>query len=388
MASVELRRISKTFDHGPPALDNLELAVDDGEFAVMVGPSGCGKSTALRILAGLEQATAGEVLIDGQPVGHLAPQQRNIAMVFQNYALYPHKTIRANMEFPLRMMGLPAAERRARIARTSAMLGLDDLLDRRPRQLSGGQRQRAAMARALVRDPAVSLMDEPLSNLDAKLRVEIRAEIAALQRRTRLTTIYVTHDQVEAMTLGHRVAVLDHGKLQQFAPPQTIYDRPANTFVAGFIGSPPMNLWPTRVRREGNRLSVALGTHWLPVPPDHPAAGAALAAAASRPDGGPVIAGLRPEAFHLRDQAAETPRLPVVVSGRESLGHELIVTVQIQPGHADADAAVSGDHRSGPAGKAFAARLPAGPAPAEGRRMELAVRMKQLHLFNPDGGAL
>ncbi|MGD8396976.1 MAG: ABC transporter ATP-binding protein, partial [Candidatus Eiseniibacteriota bacterium] len=232
MATVELREVTKVFDGDVTAVDRLSLALEDGELLVLVGPSGCGKSTALRLVAGLETATAGEIRIDGEVVNGLAPQERDIAMVFQNYALYPHKTVRGNLAFPLRMMRMERAERERRIARTAGLLGLEPLLERRPRQLSGGQRQRVAMGRALVRDPRVFLLDEPLSNLDAKLRVEIRAEIAELQRRIGITTLYVTHDQVEAMTLGDRVAVLRDGRLQQVDDAQTLYDAPANVFVA------------------------------------------------------------------------------------------------------------------------------------------------------------
>jgi ABC-type sugar transport system ATPase subunit len=218
--------------------------VEDGELLVLVGPSGCGKSTLLSIIAGLDTPDSGTVAIGGRDVTQLSPPERNVAMVFQNYALYPHMTVRRNLEFPLRVRRDAAAVRDEKVARIASVLGLDSLLDRLPKELSGGQRQRVAMGRALVREPAVSLLDEPLSNLDAKLRSEVRAEIADLQRRTATTMIYVTHDQVEAMTLGHRVAVLDRGVLQQAAPPDELYDNPANAFVAGFIGNPPMNLVP------------------------------------------------------------------------------------------------------------------------------------------------
>ncbi len=224
------------------ALDDVTLSVADGELVVLVGPSGCGKSTLLRIVAGLETADSGTVSIAGRDVSALTPPERNVAMVFQDYALYPHMTVRRNLEFPLRVRGDAASDRARKVAHISAMLGLEALLERLPKELSGGQRQRVAMGRALVREPAVSLLDEPLSNLDARLRSEVRAEIADLQQRTQTTMIYVTHDQVEAMTLGHRVAVLDRGVLQQAAPPAELYDRPVNAFVAGFIGNPPMNL--------------------------------------------------------------------------------------------------------------------------------------------------
>src|SRR5438094_3846178 len=245
MARVELEPVDRVYPGGTHALFDLTLAIDDAELMVLVGPSGCGKSTVLRLIAGLEDATAGTIRIGDRVVNELRPQERNVAMVFQDYALYPYLSARGNLEFPLRMRRLSRAEMRRRVERAADLLGIGPLLERLPKQLSGGQRQRVAMGRALVREPSVFLLDEPLSNLDAKLRLQVRAEIGELQARTHTTMIYVTHDQVEAMTLGDRVAVLDRGRLQQVAPPRDLYDRHANAFVAGFIGNPPMNLFPT-----------------------------------------------------------------------------------------------------------------------------------------------
>jgi len=259
MAEIAFRGVNKIYPNGFQAVYQLDLSIADGEFLVMVGPSGCGKSTTLRMLAGLETISSGDLLIAGQRVNDLHPRARNIAMVFQSYALYPHKTVQGNIEFPLRMAKLPAAEVKARALEVARMLELEPLLQRKPGLLSGGQRQRVAMARALVRDPVAFLMDEPLSNLDAKLRVQMRAEIAALQRRTGTTTVYVTHDQVEAMTMGDRVAVFKDGRLQQVDTPQQLFERPVNTFVAGFIGSPSMNLIAARMEPAdgGPALTVA-----------------------------------------------------------------------------------------------------------------------------------
>ncbi len=321
MAEVRCDRIVRQFAPGSRALDDVSLVVEDGELLVLVGPSGCGKSTLLRIVAGLETADSGSVSIGGRDVTALAPAERNVAMVFQDYALYPHMTVRRNLEFPLRVRGESAAERDRKVARTAAMLDLGELLDRLPKELSGGQRQRVAMGRALVREPAVSLLDEPLSNLDAKLRSEVRAEIAELQRRTGTTMIYVTHDQVEAMTLGRRVAVLDRGVLQQVAPPDELYERPANAFVAGFLGNPPMNLLPV-ARIDGN-VAVLQDGHRVPFE--------------DRGDDGreePRVAtlGIRPEALRLSNpDASPAPpdAIETVVEHVELLGHETLVHTRL-----------------------------------------------------------
>jgi multiple sugar transport system ATP-binding protein len=254
MAEIEFSHVSKVYGGETPAVRDLNLQVGEGEFVVLVGPSGCGKTTALRMVAGLEEITSGEIRIGDRVVNELAPRERDIAMVFQNYALYPHKTVYENLAFGLRMRKVPKAEQRRRVEEIAQKLGLADMLRRRPAQLSGGQRQRVAMGRAIVREPKAFLMDEPLSNLDAKLRVQMRAEIARIQQALRVTTLYVTHDQVEAMTMGDRVAVMRDGVLQQVDTPQRLYDAPASLFVASFIGSPPMNLFEATVEQDGTQL--------------------------------------------------------------------------------------------------------------------------------------
>src|SRR3954452_15404450 len=264
LAEVRYEQATRVYPgNDVPAVDGLDLEIGDGEFVVFVGPSGSGKTTALRMLAGLEEVDAGAIFIGDRDITDVAPKDRDVAMVFQNYALYPYLTVAANIAFPLKIAKMKAAERERRVRDVAEMLGLADLLERKPGQLSGGQRQRVAMGRAIVREPSVFLMDEPLSNLDAKLRVQMRADIAALQSRLGVTTVYVTHDQSEAMTLGHRVAVMDQGRLQQLGSPRELYDHPANTFVAGFIGSPAMNLCTLPVENG----SVSLGGATISVPP-------------------------------------------------------------------------------------------------------------------------
>src|SRR5881296_3778921 len=257
MAQVVLDHVTKVFDDQVMAVDDLTLTVGDGEFIILVGPSGCGKTTALRMLAGLEKVTSGRIAIDGRVINDVSPRDRDIAMVFQNYALYPHMTVFRNLAFGLRQRKVPSREIDRRVHEVSEILGLEDLLKRRPAQLSGGQRQRVAMGRALVREPKAFLLDEPLSNLDAKLRVQMRAEIARLQSALRTTTVYVTHDQVEAMTMGHRIAVLKDGRLQQLGTPLEIYETPANLFVAAFIGTPPMSFVPASIDESGGRIAAS-----------------------------------------------------------------------------------------------------------------------------------
>src|SRR5712675_2318040 len=283
MADVALRSVVKRFDD-VEAVRSIDLDIPNNEFVVLVGPSGCGKSTTLRMIAGLEEVTSGDILIDGELVNDLPPKDRDIAMVFQNYALYPHMTAYENMSFGLRLRKTAKAEIRQRVEHAARILDITDLLDRRPKALSGGQRQRVAMGRAIVRNPKVFLFDEPLSNLDAKLRVQTRAQIAELQRRLGVTTVYVTHDQVEAMTMGHRVAVLAAGQLQQCDTPRHLYDNPVNQFVAGFIGSPAMNLQTVPLAEGGARIA---GTT-LPLP-------AAVRSAASRAGLSELVLGIRPE---------------------------------------------------------------------------------------------
>jgi ABC-type sugar transport system ATPase subunit len=300
--SVECLNLSKTYPGAStPVIDGLNLQAADGELLVMVGPSGCGKSTVLRMIAGLESVSSGELRINGRRVNELEPKARDVAMVFQDYALYPHMSVRENLAFPLKMRRMPAAEQAKKIAWAAEILQLGEVLERKPAQLSGGQRQRVAMGRALVREAAVFLLDEPLSNLDAKLRVQVRAEIAALQRSLGTTMLYVTHDQTEAMTLGQRVAVLNQGKLQQIATPRELYDAPANTFVAGFIGQPPMNLIPALL---------------LPSPLVGERPG-------ERAEEKCVTVGIRPESLHIA--RLDEPGLPVNVDMIEFLGHETLV---------------------------------------------------------------
>ncbi|MBB5695266.1 ABC transporter ATP-binding protein [Muricoccus pecuniae] len=317
MASVEIRGVRKSFG-GTPILHGIDLDIADGEFCVLVGPSGCGKSTLLRMLAGLENITGGEISIGGRVVNTVPPKDRDIAMVFQNYALYPHMTVRENMAFSLRLAKAPAAVIEAETGRASRILGLDALMDRYPRQLSGGQRQRVAMGRAIVRHPQVFLFDEPLSNLDAKLRVQMRGEIKDLHQRLRTTTVYVTHDQIEAMTMADKIVVMQGGRVEQIGTPLELYDRPANLFVAGFIGSPAMNLLRGQVsdgafRPEG--LDGA-GPIALPLPGSAPVGRAA--------EGQPVIYGIRPEHLRLSDTG-----IPVTVQLVEPTGAETMVTARM-----------------------------------------------------------
>ena len=309
MAEVILDHVSKTFPGNVRAVEDLNLTVKDGEFLVLVGPSGCGKSTALRCIAGLEEATEGVIRIDGRTVNDLEPRDRDVAMVFQNYALYPHMTVGQNIAFPLKMHLVSAAEIRARVQEAADILGLTDLLDRRPRALSGGQQQRVALGRALVRKPAVFLFDEPLSNLDAKLRTEMRTEIGRIHRDLGGTMIYVTHDQAEAMILGDRIAVLRDGVLQQLDDPLAVFDHPVNRFVAGFLGTPGINFLDGRLEAG----AFTAGEHRLP-PGRAPLSGI----------DGPVVLGIRPQDLRAVDRT-DAPSLPGVVEVFEHLGHEAFV---------------------------------------------------------------
>jgi multiple sugar transport system ATP-binding protein len=353
MAEVRYEQATRIYDGtDAPAVDALDLVISDGEFLVLVGPSGSGKTTALRMLAGLEQVDAGTIWIGDRDVTDEPPKQRDVAMVFQNYALYPYLTVAANIAFPLRVARVPKAERAARVLVVAQMLGLEEYLERRPGQLSGGQRQRVAMGRAIIRQPRVFLMDEPLSNLDAKLRVQMRAEIASLQSRLGVTTVYVTHDQSEAMTLGDRVAVLGDGRLQQCDTPRTLYERPANTFVAGFIGSPAMNL--CRVPLGENGL-VSLGGVQVELPDG------------SREQlGTEVIVGLRPEAL---EPAADG--IPAVVEVVEEIGADAYIF---------ASAELNGETTK------LVARVEARQAPERGERVSLRPRAGAAHLFHPETG--
>jgi multiple sugar transport system ATP-binding protein len=341
-----------------PAVDKLDLAIKDGEFMVLVGPSGSGKSTALRMLAGLEEVSDGEIRIGGQDVSRKAPKDRDIAMVFQNYALYPHMSVAENMGFALKLAGVSKDERQRKVQEAAKLLDLEPYLNRKPKALSGGQRQRVAMGRAIVRSPAVFLMDEPLSNLDAKLRVETRANIAALQSRLGTTTLYVTHDQVEAMTMGHRVAVLRDGLLQQVDTPRTLYDTPGNVFVAGFIGSPAMNMRTASVTERGARLAEMD----IELP-------AATMSAARDAGLSKIELGIRPEGIDISDRPTG---LSMIVELVEELGADEFVYGNIPGDEADVRHLVARPH-----GKA---------TPRYGETIHLTVDSAQVHAFNPESG--
>jgi multiple sugar transport system ATP-binding protein len=326
MAEVTFDKVEKVYDNDVHAVRDLSLEIPDGEFVVLVGPSGCGKTTALRMVAGLEEITDGTVSIGGRVVNELTPKERDIAMVFQNYALYPHLTVAENIGFGLRLRKTPKQEVKQRVEWAAKLLGLSAYLNRRPKELSGGQRQRVAMGRAIVRQPQVFLMDEPLSNLDAKLRVQMRAEIARIQHEVGVTTIYVTHDQIEAMTMGDRVAVMRKGELQQMAPPQELYDSPRNLFVASFIGSPSMNLVEARVERRDTGLAVQIGQQELRIPEEVAGRRPALAGYVGRT----LAVGIRPE--HFEDAGLSRNgdgRLRGRVLLTEALGSEILAHVEM-----------------------------------------------------------
>jgi multiple sugar transport system ATP-binding protein len=354
VATVRFEQASRIYPGTDvPAVDALDLEIADGELLVLVGPSGSGKTTALRMLAGLEEVDAGTIAIGDRDVTDLPPKQRDVAMVFQSYALYPYLTVAANIAFPLRVARVARSERDRRVREVAALLGLEQYLERKPGQLSGGQRQRVAMGRAIIRQPSVFLMDEPLSNLDAKLRVQMRAEIAALQSRLGVTTVYVTHDQSEAMTLGHRVAVLGDGRLQQCDTPRALYERPANTFVAGFIGSPSMNLCRARLGTNG---SVALGGVDVPLPDG-----------ARDRLGDEVVVGLRPEALEL---------------GSDGIGAHVEVVEEIgADAYVFAAAEIAGEPTK------LVARVETRVAPERGSLVSLRPRAGEALFFDPESGA-
>jgi multiple sugar transport system ATP-binding protein len=373
VASVTFDRVDKTFGDDARALDDFTLDVDDGEFMVLVGPSGCGKTTALRMVAGLEDVTGGEIRIGDQPVHDLPPRRRNVAMVFQNYALYPHMNVFQNMAFGLQARHVSKRDIGLRVERAARILDLAPLLKRRPGQLSGGQRQRVAMGRAIVREPQAFLMDEPLSNLDAKLRVQMRAEISKLQRELAATTIYVTHDQVEAMTMGDRVAVLRGGRLQQCARPQELYDRPANLFVASFIGSPAMNFVQAAV--DGSTLRV--GDAVLPLRNEPPELGAY--------DGRVVALGFRPEHVH-RAGADDAVRLRGRVTLTEALGSALLVHTEVRGEPVTIDEAVDAELARDDGVVTVVASLQADDHAAPGDAIELGLEPQRLHVFDLESG--
>jgi multiple sugar transport system ATP-binding protein len=357
MATVSFDKATRIYPGTEkPAVDALDIHIEDGEFLVLVGPSGCGKSTSLRMLAGLEDVNAGAIRIGDRDVTHLPPKDRDIAMVFQNYALYPHMTVADNMGFALKIAGVNKAEIRKKVEEAAKILDLTPYLDRKPKALSGGQRQRVAMGRAIVREPQVFLMDEPLSNLDAKLRVSTRTQIASLQRRLGITTVYVTHDQVEAMTMGDRVAVLKDGLLQQIDTPRNMYDRPANLFVAGFIGSPAMNLVEVPITDGG----VKFGNSVVPVDRD------ALAAAPDKT----VTVGVRPEHFDVAGSESDQG-LAVTVNVVEELG---------------ADAYVYGTAKVGAESKDLVVRVSGRDVPEKGSTLHIVPRSGETHVFSTSTG--
>jgi multiple sugar transport system ATP-binding protein len=399
MAAITFDDVTKTYGDGFRAVSDLDLEVDDGEFVVLVGPSGCGKTTALRMLAGLEEITGGEIRIGDRVVNNLPPRDRDVAMVFQNYALYPHMTVAENIGFALRMRKVPKSEARSRIEETARIIGLVDHLDRKPRQLSGGQRQRVAMGRAIVREPQVFLMDEPLSNLDAKLRVQMRAEISRIQRQLNVTTVYVTHDQVEAMTMGDRVAVMRRGVLQQFDEPQRLYERPGNLFVGSFIGSPAMNVVEATLEPgAAGGLAVRIGSAVLELPRETASDRPALAGYVGRT----VAVGIRPEA--LGEPGARnggSGRLHGIVRAIEALGPEQLayVEVEAQPvlvedvleGLVDLEEAqdlaeIRTDDDGAPKAH-LVARLDASARIRPEESIELSVDLRKLHFFDLDSGA-
>jgi multiple sugar transport system ATP-binding protein len=394
VAEITLERLTKVYPDGTRAVKELDLEAADGEFVVFVGPSGCGKTTALRMVAGLEPITEGVVRIGGEVVNNLPPKNRDIAMVFQNYALYPHMTAYKNMAFGLKLRRFDRSEIDRRVRDAARVLGLEDVLRKRPRTLSGGQRQRVAMGRAIVREPKAFLMDEPLSNLDAKLRVEMRAEIARIQRDLEVTTIYVTHDQVEAMTLGDRVAVLRDGVLQQFDVPQVLYDRPTNLFVAEFIGSPAMNLVGGDIAQDDGKLTVTFGDHRLPLSDELLASRPALREFLDKP----FILGIRPEDFEdasLVEGETGGRTVPAVIDIREDMGSEVFVHFGAggRPVRgADVAAAVGKEaieatqEQTKEKGSLFVARLERHTRAREGDKIELAVDTERLHFFDPETG--
>jgi multiple sugar transport system ATP-binding protein len=399
VAEITLERLTKVYSDGTHAVTDLDLEVADGEFVVFVGPSGCGKTTALRMIAGLEEVTSGDVRIDGHVVNGLPPKDRDIAMVFQNYALYPHMNAAANMGFALKMRGVPKDEIDRRVVEAARILGLTDALKKKPRTLSGGQRQRVAMGRAIVRNPQAFLMDEPLSNLDAKLRVEMRAEIARIQRDLSVTTVYVTHDQTEAMTMGDRVAVMRNGFLQQVDKPQVLYERPRNLFVAEFIGSPAMNLVLGELARDDGSTWVTFGDHRLRLAPATVEARPALGGH----EGRKIVVGIRPEDMEDAAVVQEAPddrKLTVVCDIREDMGSEVyahfsvdgepvsskeVVEALVVDAPEDEETRIAAERARG-GGVSFVARLDRTTAARERSPLDIVVDVARLQFFDPETG--
>jgi multiple sugar transport system ATP-binding protein len=398
MARVILDGVTKVFRDGTVAVFSLDLEVPDRQLLVLVGPSGCGKTTALRMVAGLEDVTEGTISIGDRIVNDLSPGERDVAMVFQNYALYPHMTVYQNIALSLRIRKLPREEMNRRVREAARILRLEDLLQRRPRELSGGQRQRVAMGRAIVREPQAFLMDEPLSNLDAKLRVQMRAEILQIQQNLGVTTIYVTHDQTEAMTLGDEVAVLKRGVLQQVASPQELYQRPTNVFVAGFIGSPAMNLVEATLTARDGRTFVVFGSHRLEVPPELLAARPELTRFVDRP----VVLGIRPEDMNDAGASSGAPaerRFSSIVTIREDMGSEVLLHVEVDaaPVLTDDTTELASDlgseavealkERAEARRTSFIVKADPESAAKSRGRAEIAVDTRKLHFFDPSTGS-
>ena len=395
MATITFERVTKVYEDGTEAVSELDLQIGDGEFMVLVGPSGCGKSTGLKMVAGLEGVSEGTITIGDRVVNELPPKDRDVAMVFQDYALYPHMTVFDNMAFALKIRGLGKAGIDKRVRDTAEILGIEELLDRLPKMLSGGQRQRVAMGRAIVREPQAFLMDEPLSNLDAKLRVQMRAEIRRIQQDLETTTIFVTHDQTEAMTMGDRVAVLRRGYLQQVDTPEALYERPNNLFVGGFIGSPAMNMVEATIARENGGLVARFGSNHLELDPGLVAQRPSLAGY----EGRRVVVGIRPE--HLEDphfvpDAPDGRRIRAKVDLREALGSEVLAhfTVDAPPVLTDdtrelareRDAAEALEESAEERVTSFVAKLDARTELRPGDATELVVDTSRLHLFDPEDG--
>jgi len=380
VAPVSMDKLNKVYENGFHAVKDMTLDIHDGEFMVLVGPSGCGKTTALRMVAGLEDITSGELRIGDKVVNDETPKERDIAMVFQNYALYPHMTVRENIGFALKLRHMPKSELNAKVNDAAEILGLTDWLDRKPGQLSGGQRQRVAMGRAIVRQPSVFLMDEPLSNLDAKLRVQMRAEVARIQRHLATSTIYVTHDQVEAMTMGDRCTVMREGTLQQVDTPQHLYDHPDNIFVAAFIGSPAMNLYDATVG-EGARF-IKLGSQEIDLPESVVLKRPALRSYAGKD----VVVGLRPEHLPAESEDATGPKLVGDVDLVEALGSELVVHFTIDANRVLAEGAVDKDEAAAVKKGEGVARVAAKTLVKPGDKLTFAVSIEDMHFFDTQTG--
>jgi multiple sugar transport system ATP-binding protein len=380
MATVSLEGINKVYENGFHAVKDLSVDIADGEFMVLVGPSGCGKTTALRMVAGLEDITSGILRIGGKEANDETPKERDIAMVFQNYALYPHMTVAQNIGFALKLRKLPKDQLDAKVRQAAEILGLTDWLDRKPGQLSGGQRQRVAMGRAIVREPSVFLMDEPLSNLDAKLRVQMRAEVARIQRRIGVATIYVTHDQVEAMTMGDRVTVMRAGELQQVDTPQNLYDNPDNIFVAAFIGSPAQNLYDAKLS-EGAR-SLKLGSQDIPLPDAVRVKRPGLAAYANKD----VVIGMRPEHLPAAKPGDTGSTLVGDVDLIEALGSELVVHFTIDAHRVIAEGALEKDEAEAVTAGEGVARIDAKNPVKVGDRMTFLIDIEDMQFFDPKTG--